>query len=142
MRFVFIVCIALACITSCYNREIPYSCDNEHELHELINHLFKADSSVIQSGVIQEEVYFEPIRFLDISIYGAETKLVNFKVLKKGDRFDNWGEIEIYLKEQSKQLFDFLQNNCKTKNIDELNIIYRTHRSRGHSFYIKKHIDK
>lgn len=47
MKKLFITCIALECITSCYNREVPYSCDNENELHELINYLFKADSSVI-----------------------------------------------------------------------------------------------
>ncbi len=85
-----------------------------------IDSKFKSDTVIIQTVVIQEEVYFPKLICPRIIIANATTGTVDFKTLENQTRFDNYEEIEKKLKDEGQFIADRITNSCNIGDYNDL----------------------
>lgn len=99
--------------------------------------LFNADSVVIYSKTIKEEVYFTEIHSPVILIYNAKTNVLDFKSLPtaKYRRFDNFEQIESELKQEGLPVAKSIINNCDMTGFNDLIIEFLKLDDKGKPIY-------
>jgi len=86
-----------------------------------INSKFKPDTIIIQTVVIQEEVHFPKLICPRIIIDNPTTEAIDFKILDENKtRFDNYEEIEKYLKNEGQFIADRISNSCNIRDYNDL----------------------
>jgi hypothetical protein len=86
-----------------------------------IDSKFKPDTIIIQTVVIQEEVYFPKLICPRIIIDNPTTRTIDFKTLNESQtRFDNYKEIESKLKDEGQFIADRISNSCNIGDYNDL----------------------
>jgi hypothetical protein len=82
---------------------------------------FKPDTVIIQTIVIQEEVYFPKLICPRIIIDNPTTETIDFKIFDENQtRFDNYEEIEKKLKDEGQFIADKISNSCNIGDYNDL----------------------
>lgn len=82
---------------------------------------FEPDTVIIQTVVIQEEVYFPKLICPRIIIDNPTTGTIDFKLLDENQtRFDNYEEIEKKLKDEGQFIADKISNSCNIGDYNDL----------------------
>ena len=113
-------------IVGCVGKPPNLDCDNIDSIKATIKQLYAADRIEISSRVIKEEVYFDEIRSVYVTLYNATTEILDFKSLplNKYQRFENYEEIENGLKEEGVAIFNMIKRNCSLNNFNEVIVVF------------------
>ena len=102
-----------------------------------IRNAFDADSVIIYSKKVKEEVYFPEIHSPVILIYNATANALNFKSLPTShyQRFDNFEEIENMLKREAVFAANSLIEKCDMSEFNDLIIEFLKLDDKGKPIY-------
>jgi len=107
-------------------------------LKENIKSITNADTVIIYTKRLREEIYFTEIRTPVIIIENATTKTLDFKALPidKYQRFDgDYHDIETSLKKEGYIIAKQIINNCDTANFNDIIIEFFKRDSSGEPMY-------
>lgn len=100
-----------------------------HEIDIIKNTIknnYSADEVEITSRVFKEEIYFDKIKSVYVTVYNATTETLDFKSLPidKYERFENYQEIEDGLENEGKRILDLIRENCDLENFNEVIVVF------------------
>lgn len=106
-------------------------------LKENIKSITNADTVLIYTKNLREEMYFPEIRCPVIIIENATTKTLDFKILPidKYRRFDNFSQIEDMLWDEAEPLARMISGNCDMGVFNDLIIEFIKRDYSGHPMY-------
>lgn len=113
-------------IVGCVSKPPKLECDNIDSIKATIKQLYAADRIEITSTVIKEEVYFDEIRSIYVTLYNATIEILDFKSLPSNEyqRFENYEEIENGLKEEGAGIFNLIKKNCSLNDFTEVTVTF------------------
>ena len=113
-------------IIGCVSKPPKLDCNDIDLIKASIKRQYEADQVEITSKVIMEELYFEEIRSIYITLYNATTETLDFKSLptKRYQRFQNYEEIENDLKKEGERIFNLFKKNCSMNDFNEVIVVF------------------
>ncbi len=113
-------------ITGCVSNPPKLDCNNIDLIKSSIKRQYQADHVIITSKIIKEELYFDEIRSIYITLYNASTETLDFKSLptNRYQRFENYEEIENGLKKEGKTIFNLIMKNCSLNDFNEVIVVF------------------
>lgn len=122
IKIIFLAILIIGCMS------IPpkLECSNLDSIKDEIKDFYNADRIEIESRVFKEELYFNEIRSLHITLYNATTITLDFKTLPtdRYERYTNYEEIGNGLETESIKIFNLIKGNCNLRNFNEITIVF------------------
>lgn len=95
-------------------------CEEEH-LKDTIQQMFDADSILIYTKLLREELYMPEIRAIVVCVVNGTTDMLDFRTLTKmNQRFENYTQIENSLQQEAKKVALLLFEKCNTKEFNDI----------------------
>ena len=102
-----------------------------------IRNIYKADSVIIYTKKIKEEIYFPEIHCPVVLIYNATTNILDFKSLPTShyQRFENFEQIENELKQEGLPIAHDLIEKCDMSDFNDFIIEFLKQSDEGKPIY-------
>jgi hypothetical protein len=98
--------------------------------------MFDADTVLLYSYRLREEIYFPEIRAITLCIVNGTTKTLDFKTLpERYQRFDNYSQIEDGLKADGDEVARLLYEKCNSKEFNDIIIEFLKYDAEGEPNY-------
>lgn len=123
MKSLFGIILIAFVLVACKQKPPELNCSfNQSDLIREIKSEFDADSVIIISQVLKEEIYFPELISIRVVIDNATTSTLDFKQLNTDIpvRFDNFEELENKLKVEAKRYAIRIAENCETSNFNDI----------------------
>lgn len=143
MRNGLIIILFSSLLTGCSlflnNKEEELKCCSVSvdEMSIEICNKFDADSVIIYSKTLQEELYFDVIKCPVVLIYNATTNTLDFKTLTTSyyQRIEDWEIVEAGLKNEGLVVAQDLMNKCDMTEFNDLIIQFIKLNDQGEPAY-------
>lgn len=127
-------------IASCSGSAPDLNCSVEIDgLKATIGSMYDTEIVEIQSRYIQEEIYFDPIIAIVVTIENATTRTLDLKALPEElERMNNFFEIEERISQEARPVAELIARNCAIDDFNDIMVIFQRRNGDGevsHSFY-------